>query len=179
MKVEVFIINDKDQVKRAMLATKGLKPTTDKPINDEVWFGMLRAKHSPIEEYRVWVYAEVPERVHTHIVRHEEIGKYVTTSRPDIKGNQELKDGYRKIALVINAKRLIEIANQRLCYGAVWGDTLKFVQAIVNSLEDETLKRFLVPPCVVYGCCIDKAKCGYDRSVRYAKQREKFVNYNS
>lgn len=177
IKVETFILNGKEEVKRAMLATKGLKPKTDKPLNDEVWFDMLRAKHSPIEEWRVWIYAEVPERVHTHVVRHEEIGKYVTTSRPDIKGNKQLQDGHRKLSLVINAKRLIEIANQRLCYGAVWGDTLKFMQAVVDTLDDDILKRFLVPPCVVYGCCIDKSKCGYNRSNKYQTQRAKFVSF--
>ncbi len=136
IQVKIEIKAGKKWVHRAALATKGKKPKKDSQLKDELWFNLLRAKHSPIEEYEIWVDAIVPEDAHKHIVRHKEIGKYVATSRMDFGGSKLIFDGiqHRSLALRINAKRLIEICEQRLCRDAMI-ETRKFLEAIVERIE--------------------------------------------
>lgn len=174
MQVTVEIITGKENVYRAMLATMRLKPKQCNQLKNESWFKMLRAKHSPIEEYRIWVDAIVPERVHTHIVRHKEIGKYVASSRPDLDTSTDISDGLRSLSLSVNAKRLIEISEQRLC-GDAWCETTEFIQAVIDNLPDKILQKLCSPQCVRCGCCIGKG-CGYYNSNEYKTARIFFVH---
>lgn len=173
--MEITILNDKHDVKRAMLATMGLKPKSNNELNKESWRQMLRGKHSPIEEYRIWIEDIVTERVHTHLVRHEEIGKYVATSRPDIKGHTTVVDGMRKIALSINAKRLIEIMEQRLCKGDVWCDTYYFFDELLHLIPDDDLRDFCQPPCVKYIRCFSQKNCGLIGKPEFKTLRHNFT----
>ena len=85
-KVSVELKNGRKWVKRAMIATKAVQSQNDPEKLGEAlkWrltgkrmAKMLVAKESPIEEMEFWIDLYVPERVHTHLVRHKEIGKYV------------------------------------------------------------------------------------------------------
>jgi hypothetical protein len=95
----------------------------DSELSDKTFRDLLVGRHSPIEEYEIWVDAVVPERVMTHVTRHKEMSKYVATSRPDISYHKELEEGQRVLSLKINAKRLIEISWARLCTCS-WSETV-------------------------------------------------------
>lgn len=166
MKIEIKIKSGREWVAKAMHATQG--KDSDR-MSDETFRGLLRACHSPVEEYQIWIDAEVPERVHTHIVRHEEIGKYVSTSRPDlVKAGQGLAvpTGWRKLSLCIDAKRLIEICRQRLCQKA-WWETRIFFEGVAKAVEAEepAFRGLLAPVCVWYGFCPEafgsRRGCGF------------------
>ena len=131
MKLKVSVKSGREFVKRAMLSTMGITELSNpqkfekamkKPLSDNTWKQLLIGRHSPIEEYEIWVEAIVPERVHTHVIRHKELGKYVATSRPDISYQTPLNKGERSLSLRINAKRLIEISWARLC-SCAWCET--------------------------------------------------------
>lgn len=172
MKVQVTIKSDEKAVKEAMLVTTGNTPVispeawakaNEKPLSNDLLLSLTMAKHSPIEEYVIVVDALVPERVHTHIVRHEEIGKYVTTSRPDVPWAKDIQDGMRPLRLVINLKRMVEIMQQRLCKKA-WKDT-RFLFLVIREKLEKFIPRIsilLQPPCVWYDFCPEcKRGCGY------------------
>ena len=138
MHVEVFIKSGREWVRAGMRATMG-KLFTENDINkkltDNTFKGLLVGRHSPSEEFEFWINAVVPERVHTHVVRHKELGKYVATSRPDISYNVPVTDGMRMLSLRINAKRLIEICWQRRC-NASWNET----KELFDNIAQEVIK---------------------------------------
>ena len=116
MKITVSLLTDRTEVKRAMLATQGkyLKTTG---LSDDTLKVQLFGMHSTLEGYIFNVLITgCAEREHTHIVRHEEIGKYVSTARPDWSDGSNQNS--RMILLRIPANRLIEICSQRLCGAA-------------------------------------------------------------
>ena len=173
MKVSVEIKSGREWVKRGMFASMGRQGMPKAPLTDETLRDLLVAMHSPIEEYEVWVDAIVPERVHTHIVRHKEVGKYVATSRPDIWYHQAIEDGERMLSLRFNAKRLIEVMQKRLCLCS-WSDTVSLFQEIRKQLVEvePMFQDVLAPTCVWYGFCPEPKKCGYNKSKQYEVLRK-------
>lgn len=175
LRVEVIIKSDRTYVKKAMLATMGKKPKT-KELSDTLFKQMLIAGDSPCKEYEFWINCyDVPNRVHTHVVRHERTGKYVATSRPDLDGGSE---DIRDFSLKIDALRLIEICRLRLCIGKVWKDTLDLFTLIRERvIEAESLfSTLLSPVCVWYGFCpMGKKCCGYINSNRGLYLRNELV----
>jgi len=176
MHVELFLKSGREWVAAGMRQTMGIMLTsTDnmRSISTKTFKGLLVGRHSPIEEYEIWVVAIVPERVHTHVVRHKEVGKYVTTSRPDIEYHKPIKDGERILALRFNAKRLIEICWQREC-NASWKETIELFDAIAEKVEslDEAFTGLLTPSCVWFGWCPEvHNKCKYYKTPNYKLKR--------
>jgi len=165
MKVKVEIKAGRDWVKRGMLTTMGINPLNDfekyhkamhVQLTDATFESLLIGRHSPCDEFEIWVDAIVPERVHTHVVRHKELGKYVATSRPDIWYNIELNPyiPVRLLSLCIPAKRMIEICWDRLCFKA-WKETIQLFEEIKKELclIEPVFKPFLEPSCVWFGFC--------------------------
>lgn len=161
--VTVSLITGRKYVKRAMLATQGINTIRDKDnankhtkwrLSDKVLLPMLLDLHSPIEEMRFWIEIYASNRVIDHLVRHEEIGKYVASSRPDIDTTTDNSNGMRYASFSINAKRLIEIMQQRLCNKA-WHDTQDITYMIRDKvIEIEPLFAYVLrPKCIWYGFC--------------------------
>jgi hypothetical protein len=154
-----------------MLASQGILSISNKEeyekrmkqrLTRATLFDLLLSKDSPIEEMVFWVEMYLPERVHTHLSRHKEIAKYVATSRVDIQGSTPLVDGMRWMSLRLNAKRLIEISELRLCYKS-WHETIKVWKEVVRQciLIEPLLMYVLEKPCVKYGYCNKGRKtCG-------------------
>ncbi len=123
IKVLVEKITGRNMVKRAMLATAGITKLS-KPelfekkmkskLSKKKFQDLMRACHSPLNEYVFWIDAIVPERVHTHVVRHEKLGKYVATSRPDIDYAIELEDDHRILSMKIPLDRMKDVMMVRL-----------------------------------------------------------------
>jgi len=181
MHVEIFLKSGREWVGAGMRQTMGemITSTEDmKTITTKTFKGLLVGRHSPIEEYEVWVVCVVPERVHTHVVRHKEISKYVTTSRPDISYHKPIKNDERILALRFNAKRLIEICWQRRCL-ASFVDTVKLFDAIADKVEslDPAFEGLLVPSCVWMGWCPEvNNKCKYYKTKKHHAERTKLLN---
>lgn len=161
--VTVSLIAGRKHIKQAMNATRGINTIRDKDnaqkeakwrLSDKTLLPMILDLHSPIEEMRFWIEVYAPNRVIDHLVRHEEIGKYVATSRTDIEYQTDNTNGWRYASFSINAKRLIEIMQQRLCNKA-WFDTRKIMRMIASkAIEIEPLLYYMfVPKCVLYGFC--------------------------
>ena len=174
MKITVTKLTDATEVKRAMLATQGKKLKTT-GISDDTMQVQLLGLHSTLEGYIFNVLIEgCKEREHTHIVRHEEIGKYVSTARPD--WSDESTQDSRLILLRIPADRLIEICSRRLC-GAAWKGTREIFYEIKKQVEklDPLLWRYLTPPCSKTNYCTEvRACCGYIGSGRQEREYEYF-----
>lgn len=189
MLVNVEIKSGREWVKRGMLSTMGVTPLTDsvkfesamsKVLAVATFESLLLGRHSPIEEFEVWIDAIVPERVHTHVVRHKELGKYVATSRPDISYMRPLEDGERSLSLRINAKRLIEISWQRRCFRA-WKDTRKLFDMIEGLLiqKEPAFTKFLKPSCVWFGACVETHpdnKCEYYKTKKAMRERIEWIS---
>lgn len=169
--VTVSLITGRKYIKQAMNATRGINTIRDKDnaekqakwrLSDKTLLPMFLDLHSPIEEMRFWFEVYASNRVIDHLVRHEEIGKYVATSRTDIDYATDNSDGMRYASFSINAKRLIEIMQQRLCNKA-WYETKGIVKEIRRQvIEIEPLLYYMLnPKCVLYGFCplLDRS-CG-------------------
>lgn len=163
MRISVEVKCGTEWVARAMRSTMG--KVGESTISGGTFRHMLMAGHSPAEEWEVWIDAIVPERVHTHVVRHKDIGKYVATSRPDIVGDA-VGDGNRVLSLRINGKRLIEIMRVRLC-GKAWYETLMLFRLIAEKVIkiEPAFRGLLAPTCVWYGFCPEESEarkcCGF------------------
>jgi hypothetical protein len=173
MKVKVEMITGRKWVKRAMKSTKAemsihniidYETMTKSRLSASVMKQLLLGKHSPIQEMKFWIELYVSERVYQHLVRHKEIGIYVATSRPDIEGSTSTLKGMRYLSLSVNAKRLIEISEQRLCMKAwiltrgAWNEVCKQCIALEPMLE-----YVLHEPCVKCGFCVETTRtCGRD-----------------
>lgn len=182
-KVSVELKNGRKWVKRAMIATKAIQSQNDPEklekalkwrLTGKRMAKMLIAKESPIEEMEFWIDLYVPERVHTHLVRHKEIGKYVATSRPDIFGHTSIEDGMRFMSLRINAKRLIEISEQRLCLKSWMGTVRIWKEVVKQCIELEPMLIYVLhKPCVKCGYCIKTSEgCDFNFIGSYEQLRE-------
>lgn len=187
MKVNVEQVIGRKNVKIAMLASMGISPLVDieeysKKIKSKLSSNrlvkLLIAKHSVIEEMKFKIDLYVPERVHTHLVRHKEIGIYVATSRPDLKHKTELIDGMRFMTLFVNAKRLIEISEQRLCYKS-WKETRDVWNEVVRQvIEIEPAFMYVLKkPCSKVGYCIETDRtCGHNFNEEYILHKRDIEN---
>ena len=180
MEVNIEIKSGKKWVKRAAWSTMGKHGEPKSELTIETFQSLLIGRHSPIEEYEIWVDAIVPERVHTHVVRHKELGKYIATSRPDISYMRKLEDGERYISLRFNAKRLIEIMMLRKCNRS-WHETRRLFFKIEHELVklEPAFRPFLVPSCVWYGFCNETHpdnECDYMKTPRYTSERKNLVS---
>lgn len=190
--VGVEIITDRYWVKRAALKTRHLDPLTP-GLSDKGFLGLLLGLHSPIQEFKIWVDLDnLAERVHTHLVRHRETGKYVATSRPDIEdelkaiknkladelGAKKNQVSFRSMAWTINAERVIEIAKRRLCVRS-WDETIQATLFIKDALEElePVLASLMFPTCVWLGECPEGAECcGYDETADFHAERDQLLS---
>ena len=163
--------------KRALNAarrTVGKKPLCKEP-SDSWKAKMLLAEHSPIRlvEYE-WTWAEIPQWVTVHFVRHH-IGceKFVHTQRTDrtnseIPRNQHLQGELNEMDMTANAQEIMAISRLRLCNCAS-KETREAWKMMLNELKafDPILVSKCVPTCVYRGFCPELKSCGYCNSEKY------------
>jgi hypothetical protein len=149
-------------IKRAALATIGLKPKT-KEISDTSFLHCAIPNHSNMRMLSFWFECVVLESTMDHTVRHHSISPYVCTSRADIQHKNNVPDGYRQMAVCINSERLIQIMQKRLC-NASKKETIEFFEMMkAESIRLEPRLKFVLhKPCVWHGFCIETRKpCRY------------------
>lgn len=78
---------------------------------------------------------------------------------------------------MISAEGLMNLAEKRLCFGAVSKETREVVEAICELVKecDPDLYPFLVRPCVASGVCRESC-CGFINTENYKDERK---NYKS
>ena len=110
---------------------------------------------------------DIPNYVSVHLVRHIHAQPFVSTSRPDIDGNQIPREEQKKIdpvnmRLFLNAQEIINISRVRLCNRAeketrkVWNEVIKEL----GKIEPE-LANACVPNCFYRGFCPEFESCGF------------------
>lgn len=100
--------------------------------------------------------ADMPDRVHDHLVRHHIINEFYTcgSSRPDLKFANHGE--FRNVSFYLPLKRALEIYEIRLC-GKAWIKTFNFFDILAGYLEDlePALRGLLLPKCAYHGYCTE------------------------
>ena len=120
MRVEVTRLTSWRDVLNAARFTQR-KPEVLAEPSDKFKKQMVRAEHSPLRclMFNVDFY-DIPYYVSVHLVRHVHAQPFVSTSRPDIDGNQKPREEQKKddpvnMRLLVNAQEIINISKVRLC----------------------------------------------------------------
>ena len=154
MRIEIQKVTSWKDVLNAARFTQRKKPL-DKEPSVEFKKKIIKAEHSPLRclMFNVDLY-DIPYYVHVHLVRHVHAQPFVSTSRPDIDGNQLPRDEQKKTDLVnmrlfLNAQEIINISRVRLCNKAerVTKQVWKNVIEELFKIEPE-LASACVPNCI-------------------------------
>lgn len=172
-------------VKKACESTIGTNIKIGKDNYKSFFQRLCLSGDSPIKEFEFWIEATIPKRVMTHLVRHERIGKYVLSSRPDIFSNRNnLPDEeHSYITMKIDMLRLLEMCKLRLCKKA-WKDTIEFFVILKDKIckLHPYLNFFTIiaqPICVWHGFCPMSTKCcGYDNSDNFTINRNNLILFS-
>lgn len=146
---------------------------------------IIKAEHSPLRclMFNIDFY-DIPYYVSVHLVRHVHAQPFVSTSRPDIDGNQKPRDQQLKSDLVnmrlfLNAQEIINISKVRLCNRAEAATRSIWQEAIKQLAEIEPdLAQACIPNCVYKGFCPEIKCCGYVSNNQFNKARDNYENFN-
>lgn len=183
MKVEVIKVTSWKDVLNAARFTQRKEPL-DKEPSDVFKRNIIRAEHSPlrclmfnIDLYDIPYYAAMHFRTHklVHV-------PFVSTSRPDIDGNQKPRNEQKKdepvnMRLFLDAQEIIAISKVRLCTKAE-AKTRGIWQQVINELykQEPLLAIACVPSCIYRNMCPELSCCGYAGSDAYLLAREEYCN---
>ena len=158
------------------------KTLLHKEPSEEFKRQIIKAEHSPLRclMFNVDFY-DIPYYVSVHLVRHVHAQPFVSTSRPDIDGNQkpreeQLKSDLVNMRLFLNAQELINISKVRLCTKAE-KDTREAWKAVVKELykTEPLLAKACVPSCIYRGFCPEFKGCNAWKSNIYMSQRNNYL----
>lgn len=183
MKIEIRRITSWTDVLNAARFTQRKESKSGEP--SVAWKKkIIKAEHSPLRclIFNIDFY-DIPNYVSVHLVRHH-IGcqPFVSTSRPDIDGNQIPRDEQKKtdpvnMRLFINAQEIINISKERLCNKAedqtkfIWRQTIKEL----SKIEPE-LANACVPKCLYRGFCPEFKSCGLADSETFSLAVNDYIN---
>lgn len=182
MKIEITRITSWKDVLNAARFTQRKAPLDKEPSSD-FKRNIIRAEHSPLRclMFNIDLY-DIPYYVSVHLVRHVHAQPFVSTSRPDIDGNQkprneQLKTDLVNIRLFLNAQEIINISKVRLCTKAEM-ETRKIWQDVILKLRniEPELANVCVPSCVYRGICPEIKSCGFAETKVFNKVREQYVS---
>ena len=159
------------------------KPLLDKEPSDKFKRNIIRAEHSPLRclMFNIDFY-DIPYYVSVHLVRHVHAQPFVSTSRPDIDGNQKPREEQKKTDLVnmrlmLNAQEIINISKVRLCNKAEM-ETRNAWRCVVANLAkiEPILAAACQPSCVYRRVCPEIECCGFYNTVTYNKVLDEYYN---
>lgn len=145
---------------------------------------IIRAEHSPlrclmftIDMYDIPYYAAMHFR--THKLVH---APFVSTSRPDIDGNQKPREEQKKSDLVnmrlfLDAQEIIAISRVRLCTKTEKETRMIWLEVIRELYKQEPiLAAACQPSCIYRKLCPEMKSCGYILSPAFVVAREHYYN---
>lgn len=144
---------------------------------------IIKAEHSPLRclMFNIDFY-DIPYYVSVHLIRHVHAQPFVSTSRPDIDGNQKPREEQKKTDLVnmrlfLNAQEIIQISRARLCNKAEF-ETRKIWNEVVKKLREiePELANACVPNCIYRGFCPEIKSCGYAETETFMNKSADYVH---
>ena len=167
MKVKITKVTSWTDVLNAARFTQR-KELLDKEPSVQFKKKIIKAEHSPLRclIFNIDLY-DIPYYVSVHFVRHTHSQPFVSTSRPDIDGNQLPREKQKKIdpvntRLFLNAEEIINISRKRLCCKAeeetrkVWNEVIKELRKTEPELANACVRN-----CIYRGFCPEFESCGY------------------
>ena len=145
---------------------------------------IIKAEHSPLRclMFNIDMY-DIPSFVQNHLVRHIHAQPFVSTSRPDIDGNQLPREEQKKsdpvnMRLFLNAQEIINISKVRLCSKAE-AETRKIWRQVIEELRktEPELANACVPNCIYRGFCPEFKSCGFTDGELFDLKRNDYINY--
>lgn len=144
---------------------------------------IIKAEHSPLRclMFNIDFY-DIPNFVSVHLVRHIHAQPFVSTSRPDIDGNQIPRDEQKKtdpvnMRLFLNAQEIINISKVRLCNKAEF-ETRTIWREVINELRkiEPELANACIPNCYYRGFCPELKSCGLVKSDLFQLKLNNYKN---
>jgi len=160
------------------------KKLLDKEPSDKFKKQMVRAEHSPLRALMFYIdFYDIPYFVAMHFRTHKLVHlPLVSTSRPDIDGNQkprneQLKTDKVNMRLMLDAQEIIAISKVRLCNKAEFATRIAWIDAIQELKKIEPiLAAACVPNCVYKGLCPEINPCGFNKTQQYLNVRDGYIN---
>ena len=183
MKVTVTKVTSWTDVLNAARFTQR-KKLLDKEPSDKFKRQMVRAEHSPLRALIFYIdFYDIPYYVAMHFRTHKLVHlPLVSTSRPDIDGNQkprneQLKTDKVNMRLMLDAQEIIAISRVRLCNKAEFATREAWVTAILELHKIEPiLASACVPSCVYRQICPEIKPCGFNKTREYLKVLDGYIN---
>lgn len=182
MRIEVTRVTSWTEALNAARFTQRKPPISGEP--SVVWKKkIIKAEHSPLRclIFNIDFY-DIPNYVMVHLVRHVHAQPFVSTSRPDIDGNQIPRDEQKKsdpcnMRLFLNAEEIINISRKRLCNKAEFMTRIIWREAIneLRKIEPE-LANACVPNCFYRGFCPEFKSCGLADTDLFSSKLNNYIN---
>lgn len=182
MKIEITKVTSWTDVLNAARFTQRKEPKSGEPSIK--WKKkIIKAEHSPLRclMFNIDFY-DIPYYVSVHLVRHVHAQPFVSTSRPDIDGNQLPREEQKKSDLVnmrlfLNAQEIIHISRVRLC-GKAEFTTRNAWREVINELRkiEPELANACVPSCFYRGFCPEIKSCGLADSDLFNIKVKDYIN---
>ena len=183
MKVEVTKVTSWKEVLNAARFTQR-KELLDKEPSDDFKRKIIRAEHSPLRclMFNIDLY-DIPYYVAMHFRTHKLVHvPFVSTSRPDIDGNQKPRNEQKKdepvnMRLFLDAQEIIAISKVRLCSKAERKTRDIWQQVIIELYKQEPiLAEACKPSCIYRGICPEINSCNFHRTEAYRKAYDNYIN---
>ena len=183
MRVEITELTSWKDVLNAARFTQR-KPLLDKEPSDKFKRNIIRAEHSPLRCLMFFIdMYDIPYYVAMHFRTHKLVhAPFVSTSRPDIDGNQKPREEQKKTDLVnmrlmLDAQEIIAISKVRLCNKAEV-ETRNAWRCVVANLAkiEPILAAACQPSCVYRRVCPEIECCGFYNTVTYNKVLDEYYN---
>ena len=158
------------------------KEDLDKEPSERFKKNIIKAEHSPLRclMFNIDIY-DIPSYSSVHFVRHVHAQPFVSTSRPDIDGNQVPREEQKKsdpvnVRLFLNAEEIINISRKRLCHKTEL-ETRKIWNQVIKELEkiEPELAVACVPNCYYRGFCPEIESCGLTKNIGFYDSRSIYL----
>lgn len=182
MKVVITRVTSWTDVLNAARFTQRKEPL-DKDPSDDFKRKIIRAEHSPLRclMFNIDLY-DIPYYVAMHFRTHKLVhAPFVSTSRPDIDGNQKPRNEQKKdepvnMRLFLDAQEIIAISRVRLCNKAEF-ETRMIWKEVIQELkkQEPILAAACVPNCIYRNMCPEINSCGFNLSKEYSLAYLKYI----
>lgn len=182
-KIIITKVTSWEEVLNAARFTQRKEPL-DKEPSVEFKKKIIKAEHSPLRAlmFNIDMY-DIPYYTAMHFRTHKLVHlPVVSTSRPDIDGNQKPRSKQKKdepvnMRLMLDAQEIIAISRVRLCNRAE-KETRKVWNAVLIELKkiEPELTNACVPNCIYRGFCPEFESCGLADTDVFSLKVNEYIN---